>query len=81
MLRLFAHPVACCCAKFETGHTFSPVQTDATLLGVVARSLSVEQNDSLKNEPAPKLSPSALNQFLTRGSMDAYQIFFNKTQV
>ena len=32
MLRLFAHPVACCCAKFETGHTFSPVQTDATLL-------------------------------------------------
>ena len=21
--------VACCCAKFETGHTFSPVQTDA----------------------------------------------------
>ena len=24
--------VACCCAKFETGHTFSPVQTDATLL-------------------------------------------------
>ena len=40
-LRLFAHPgllhvVARCCAKFETGHTFSPVQTDATLLGVVA---------------------------------------------
>ena len=32
MLRLFAHPVACCWAKFETGHTFSPVQTDATLL-------------------------------------------------
>ena len=26
------HVVACCCAKFETGHTFSPVQTDATLL-------------------------------------------------
>ena len=24
--------VACCCAKFETGQTFSPVQTDATLL-------------------------------------------------
>ena len=23
---------ACCCAKFETGQTFSPVQTDATLL-------------------------------------------------
>ena len=37
MLRLFAHPVASCCAKFET------VKTDATLLGVVApfaRSLS-----------------------------------------
>ena len=24
--------VACWCAKFETGQTFSPVQTDATLL-------------------------------------------------
>ena len=22
LLRLFAHPVACCCAKFETGQTF-----------------------------------------------------------
>ena len=26
------HAVACCCAKFETGQTLSPVQTDATLL-------------------------------------------------
>ena len=37
MLRPFAHPVACCCAKFETGQTFSYVQTDATtptMLGV-----------------------------------------------
>ena len=24
MLRLFAHLVACCCAKFETGQTFQP---------------------------------------------------------
>ena len=24
MLRPFAHPVACCCAKFETGQTFQP---------------------------------------------------------
>ena len=32
MLRPFAHPVACCCAKFETGQTLSPVQTDARLL-------------------------------------------------
>ena len=24
--------VAFCCAKFETGHTFNPVQTDVTLL-------------------------------------------------
>ena len=30
MLSPFAHPVACCCAKFETGQTFSPMQTDAT---------------------------------------------------
>ena len=36
MLRPFAHPIACFCAKFETGQTFSPVQTGATLLGVVA---------------------------------------------
>ena len=28
--------VACCCAKFEIGQTFSTVQTGATLLGVVA---------------------------------------------
>ena len=33
MLRPFAHPD---CAKFETGKPFSPVQTYATLLGVVA---------------------------------------------
>ena len=32
MLRPFAHPVAYCCAKFESGQTFSPVQTDARLL-------------------------------------------------
>ena len=32
MLRPFAHPVACCFAKFETGQTFSPLQTDATFL-------------------------------------------------
>ena len=30
MLRPFTQPVACCCAKFETGQTFSYVQTDAT---------------------------------------------------
>ena len=24
MLRPFAHPVVCCCAKFETGQTFQP---------------------------------------------------------
>ena len=24
--------VVCCCAKFETGQSFSPVETDATLL-------------------------------------------------
>ena len=24
MLRPFAHPVACCCAKFKTGQTFQP---------------------------------------------------------
>ena len=44
MLRPFAHPVACCCAMFETGQTFSQLETDATtpnivgptMLGVVA---------------------------------------------
>ena len=52
MLRPFAHPVhlrkqskigyniipvACCCAKFETGETLSYVQRDGpTMLGVVA---------------------------------------------
>ena len=28
------HVVACCCAKFETGQTFSPVQKAGTLLDV-----------------------------------------------
>ena len=32
MLLPIAHPVRCCCAKFETGQAFSPVQTDATWL-------------------------------------------------
>ena len=44
MLRPFAHPVVCCCAKFETGQTISYVKTDATtpnivgptMLGIVA---------------------------------------------
>ena len=31
MLGRTANLVACCCAKFETGQIFSPVQTDATL--------------------------------------------------
>ena len=31
-LHTLLHVVGCCCAKFETGHTFSHVQTDATLL-------------------------------------------------
>ena len=30
MLRPFSHPVACCCAKFETGETLTYVQMDAT---------------------------------------------------
>ena len=30
LLRPFAHPVACCCTKFETDQTSSFVQTDAT---------------------------------------------------
>ena len=33
LLRPFAHPVACCCAKFETGQTLSyKIQRDATVL-------------------------------------------------
>ena len=31
MLRPFAHPVACCCAKFDTGQTLSHLQTDASI--------------------------------------------------
>ena len=31
-LHTLLHVVGCCCAKFETGQTFRPVQTDATLL-------------------------------------------------
>ena len=29
---MLLHVVGCCCAKFETGQTFSTVQTGATLL-------------------------------------------------
>ena len=32
MLRPFAQLVACCCPKFETDKTFSPVETNPTLL-------------------------------------------------
>ena len=35
MSRLFALTVVCCCAKFETGQTFSYVQTDATTPKIV----------------------------------------------
>ena len=31
MLRPFAHPVACCCAKFETGQTFQPTTPNISL--------------------------------------------------
>ena len=30
--RMLLDVVSCCCTKFETSQTFSPVQTDATLL-------------------------------------------------
>ena len=33
--------VGSCCGKFETGQTFSPVHTDATLLDVIAVVASV----------------------------------------
>ena len=39
LLRPFAHPVACCCAKFETGQTLSYVQRDATELQFAVCSL------------------------------------------
>ena len=35
MLRLSAHTVACCCAKFETGQTFTYMETDATTPKIV----------------------------------------------
>ena len=35
MLRPFAHPVVCCCAKFETSQTISYVKTDATIPNIV----------------------------------------------
>ena len=40
MLRPFAHPVACCCAKFETGQTFQPTTPNivsATMLDPFAQ--------------------------------------------
>ena len=54
--------VACCCAKFETGQTFRPVQTDATLLAYnsqhcwellrpFARSLTCSREFILSNQP------------------------------
>ena len=36
-LHTLLHVVGCCCAKFETGQTFRPVQTDATLLAYNSR--------------------------------------------
>ena len=38
---MFLNVVACCCATFETGQTFNPVQTDTTLLHPFARTLRV----------------------------------------
>ena len=38
---MFLNVVACCCAKFETGQTFNPVQTDTTFLHPFARTLRV----------------------------------------
>ena len=32
MLRPFAHPVACCCAKFETSQTFQPKTPNISLV-------------------------------------------------
>ena len=34
-LHTLLHVVACCCAQFETGQTFSYVQTDATTPNIV----------------------------------------------
>ena len=56
--------VACCCAKFETGDTFSPVQMDATLLA----------NNS-KNY-WELLRPFARSLILTLHSVDVKQTVF-----
>ena len=44
--------VGCCCAKFETGQTFSYVQTDATtptMLGVVCQQCSIHLHTALSH--------------------------------
>ena len=35
MLRLFAHPAACCCSKYETFQTFNYEQADATTPNII----------------------------------------------
>ena len=51
----FAHPVACCCAKFETGQTFSYVQMDTTTPNIVGQKCW-----ELLHPFAPSLSVSRL---------------------
>ena len=46
MLSPFAHPFACCWAKFETGQTFSHVQLP-TMLGVVGQQFCIRLHGAL----------------------------------
>ena len=46
MLSPFAHPFACCWAKFETGQTFSHVQLP-TMLGVVSQQFCIRLHGAL----------------------------------
>ena len=48
-LHTLLHVVGSCCAKFETGQTFSYLQTDATL-GVVGQQCCVHLHRALGNE-------------------------------
>ena len=60
--------VGSCCAKFETGQTFSYVQTEATLLGVIASVWHVAYglnqipfSEPLRGEHADECKCSCLN--------------------
>ena len=60
-MQTLSHALACCCAKFETGKTLRPVQTDATLLADKSQHYCWELLHPFARNSVPTTSLTSIN--------------------